>query len=85
MSGTQSTGLGTTVAQPLPTIANHSFENLAGSPPAAQRTDGPLELWRREPTALGLPMQTCEPPNVGHERRLEACEARWKTSARWKG
>ena len=23
--------------------------------------------------------------NVGHERRLEACEARWKTSARWKG
>ena len=24
-------------------------------------------------------------PNVGHERRLEACEARWKTSARWKG
>ena len=24
-------------------------------------------------------------PNVGHERRLEACEARWKASARWKG
>jgi hypothetical protein len=23
-------------------------------------------------------------PNVGHERRLEACEARWKASARWK-
>jgi hypothetical protein len=24
-------------------------------------------------------------PNVGHERRLEACEARWKASARWTG
>jgi hypothetical protein len=27
----------------------------------------------------------CEPPNVGHERRLEAGEACRKTSARWKG
>jgi len=38
---------------------------------------------REETSAEGL--RCMARPNVGHERRLEACEARWKTSARWKG
>jgi len=50
-----------------------------------RRTDGPPEPWCRTRPPLCVFTQTCEPPNVGHERRLEACEARWKTSARWKG
>jgi len=32
--------------------------------------------------AQGLSFET---PSVAPERRMEACEARWKTSARWKG
>jgi hypothetical protein len=47
-----------------------------------QRTDGSgvgREL------ALCLFTQKCEPPNVRHERHLEAGEARCKVSARWRG
>jgi hypothetical protein len=84
MSATRSTRLRTTAAQPPPTTAKHSFENLRGSPAASGRTARLSSGAVREPP-LCLCTQTCEPPNVGHERRLEACEARWKTSARWKG
>lgn len=38
MSATQSTTLQITTAQPPPTIAKHSFENLRGSPAASGRT-----------------------------------------------
>jgi hypothetical protein len=71
-------------AQPPPPNAKHSHENLTGSPAASGRTARPSNGEEGE-LAPRLSTQMCEPPNVGHERRLEACEARWKTSARWKG
>jgi hypothetical protein len=83
MSAMRSTWSRTTMAQPLPTIAKHPFENRSGSPAASGRTarlsDG------KEPNQSGLCMKTCEPPNVGHERRPQSGEAALWTSARWKG
>ena len=79
----------------------HPFACRGGSPLAAGRAAGADdgELLRSRNSLLRrtsfsrvhahvcscMPLLAREPPNVGHERRLEACEARWKTSARWKG
>jgi hypothetical protein len=84
MSATRSTRPRATMAQPPPSTAKHSFEKLTGSPAAGGRT-ARLNSGEGHEPPLRLFTQTCEPPNVGHERRLEACEARWKPSARWKG
>ena len=84
MSATHCTRLRTTMTRSPPTIAKHPFENLTTSPAASGRT-ARLSSGEGRELPLRLFTQTCEPPNVGHERRLEACEARWKTSARWKG